>query len=151
VVELPPLTNTKANTNSDEVVELAPVEEQSQNNADALEPIDILEEAPAVAVQNGSEEDGQVVEAPMAVEENGEMVTAGEYTCSVFLTSIPPDKKMAAAELIAKTKGIPAKQAQILATRLLVPILKDVDKEEATKCLEEFQKIGVKGKLTIKK
>jgi len=157
VVELPPLTDTKAGSNSDEIVELAPVEEQSQNNADVLEPIDILEgtpankEAPAVAGQNGSEEDAQVVEAPIAVEENVGTVSPSEYTCSLFLTSIPPDKKIAAAELIAKMKGIPAKQAQVLATRLLVPILKDVDKVEATKCLEEFQKIGVKGKLTIKK
>ena len=156
VVELPPITDTKTNSNNDEVVELAPVEEQSQNNTDALEPIDILEEntankeAPAVAVQNGSEE-AQVVEAPMAIEENRKTITADEYTCSLFLTSIPSDKKVAAAELIAKMKGIPANQAQVLVTRLLVPILKDVDKVEATKCLEEFQKIGVKGKLTIKK
>lgn len=151
VVELPPLTDTKAGSNNDEVVELTPVEEQSQNNADVLEPIDILEGAPALAVQNGSEEEGQVVEAPMAFEENEETVTPAEGTCSLFLTSIPPDKKTAAAELIAKIKNITAKQAQVLAARLLVPILKDVAKEEATNCLEEFQKIGVKGKLTIKK
>ena len=144
VVELPPITDTKVNSNRDGVVELTPVEEQSQNNANGMEPIDILEEAPAVAVQNGSDEDAQVVELPVAV-------TDGEYTCSLFLTSIPPDKKTAAAELIAKMKGISAQQAQVLLTRLLVPILKDVDKVEATKCLEEFQKIGVKSKLTIKK
>jgi len=145
VVELPPITSS----NSDEIVELTPVEEQSQNNADVLEPIDILEGTPAV--QNNSEEEAQVVEAPMAIEENGKTTASGEGTCSLFLTSIPPDKKTAAAELIAKMKNIPAQQAQVLATRLLVPILKDVDKVVATSCLEAFQKIGVKGKLTIKK
>jgi len=158
VVELPPITDTKTGSDNDEIVELAPVEEQSQNNADVLEPIDILEgtegnkETPAVATQNESEENGQVVEAPVAVEEPG-MATIPEElcTCSVFLTSIPPEKKVTTAELIAKMKGIPVKQAQILASRLLVPILKDVNKEEATKCLLDFQKIGVKGKLTIKK
>ncbi|MBI5779697.1 MAG: hypothetical protein HZA49_09625 [Planctomycetes bacterium] len=155
VVELPPLTDTKSGSDSDEVVELAPVEDQSQNNADVLEPIDILDgnkEAPATATQNGSEENGQIVEAPVAVEEPGTAPIPEELcTCSVFLTSIPPEKKVATAELIAKMKGIPVKQAQILTTRLLVPILKDVTKEEATKCLLDFQKIGVKGKLTIKK
>ena len=157
VVELPPLTDTKADSNSDEVVELAPLEEQPQNNADMMEPIDILEEpatdkeTPAIAVPNGSDDDAQVIEAPMAVEEPEAMVAPEECTCSLFLTSIPPDKKAAASALIAKMKGIPEKQAQVLVTRLLVPILKDVDKAEATKCLEEFQKIGVRGKLTIKK
>ncbi|MEW6026092.1 MAG: hypothetical protein AB1599_02190 [Planctomycetota bacterium] len=158
VVELPPITDTQSGSESDEVVELAPVEDQSQNNADVLEPIDILEgtngikEAPAVAAHNGSEENGEVVEAPVAVEEPGAAPIPEELcTCSVFLTSIPPEKKVATAELIAKMKGISVKQAQVLATRLLVPILKDVSKEEAARCLTDFQKIGVKGKLTIKK
>jgi hypothetical protein len=157
VVELPPIASSNNDSSDDEIVELIPMAEQPENNIEILEPIEIIEEEapdqapPIAAPQNGQSENGQVAELPAISEEDGQNIADRECTCSLFLTSVPPDKKVVAAELAAKMKGIPVKQAQILLTRLLVPILKDVDKASATKCLEEFQKIGVKGKLTVKK
>ncbi|MDI6732942.1 MAG: hypothetical protein QME51_03635 [Planctomycetota bacterium] len=155
VVELQPLA-------PEEVVELAPVEEAESAQGD-LEPIDILggseepadqsaeDSLPAEEAPVYSEQDSGATEQEGGGGEEQPQNDATSLIWSVFLTAIPPAKKKDAAGLIAQIKGIPLQQAMILTSRLLVPIVKDKSKEEATQCLEEFQKIGVKGRLTARR
>jgi len=154
VVELPPLTaEPAAIEETGEVVELAPIEDVAEESPETLEPIDILEcpgevqDAPAaVAEVAGAEGELLPEPEPVVVDE----AAAQSDVCNLFLTSIPADKKLKAAELIAKIKNIPVKQAEVLTTRLLVPILKEVPEKDAAKCLEEFHKFGIRGKVVKK-
>ncbi len=71
---------------------------------------------------------------------------------SVFLSRIPtPDKQNQAAKLISEIRGVSMAEAKELASRMVIPVLKDVPKGEAEKCLEKFKKIKVSGRMTKKK
>jgi hypothetical protein len=137
------------------------VEDKTQENGEIPEPI--LEPIPESIEEPVPEPVLEPIEEPIPepvfqpIEEriatprqNTKPVQLEKPNCSVFLTSIPPDKKAKATELIAKLKGINIQQAQVLTTRLLVPVLKDVTKSVANKSLEEFKKIGVNGRITVK-
>ncbi|MBI3099672.1 MAG: hypothetical protein HYY93_15795 [Planctomycetes bacterium] len=76
----------------------------------------------------------------------------GEPLFSVFLSKIgDPAKQAEAAKLIAEIRGIPLKEAKEKAKGMLIPVLKDVSKDEADACLEKFQKLKIPGKVTKKK
>jgi len=70
----------------------------------------------------------------------------------VFLQKIAaPDRKDKAAQMIAEIKGIPLAEAKELTGRLVIPLLKDVSKNEAERVLEQFKKLNVMGRMTRKK
>jgi ribosomal protein L7/L12 len=139
VVELAPLTDAQLDNPSESVVELIPVEERKFSSED-LEPIDILETPKEPDVPEAVPE--EVAEA--------ELAPAPSASCSVFITFLPPHKKTTAIQLITEIKGVSVKEAQALISKPVVPILKDVTEAEANKCLEEFQKVGIKGKIVKK-
>lgn len=76
----------------------------------------------------------------------------GQIAYSVFLSRIPtPEKQSQAAKLIAEIRGVSMNEAKDLAGRMVIPILKDVSKEEAEACLERFRKLKIQGRITKKK
>ncbi|MFH1231634.1 MAG: hypothetical protein V1709_09090 [Planctomycetota bacterium] len=91
-----------------------------------------------------------IAELVEGLQQNIKPAPQEKANCAVFLTSIPPDKKVKAVGLIAKLKGVSIQEAQLLTTRLLVPVMKDITKSVAIQSLEEFKKIGVKGRITVK-
>lgn len=75
----------------------------------------------------------------------------GEISYSVFLSRIPtPDKQVQAAKILAEVRGVPMSEAKDLAARMVIPVIKDVSKEEAEQCLERFKKMKIAGRITKK-
>lgn len=100
--------------------------------------------APAKKAEEKEEEEEE------AGEDGGE--GGDDVQFSVFLSRIPtPDKQSAAAKLISDMRGVSMAEAKELASRMVIPVLKDVSKDEAEKCLERFKKIKVSGRMTKKK
>ncbi len=76
----------------------------------------------------------------------------GEIAYSVFLSRIPtPDKQMQAAKMICEIRGVSMGEAKDLAARMVIPVVKDVSKEEAEQCLDRFKKLKIQGRITKKK
>lgn len=87
---------------------------------------------------------------PKLVHKGGE--EEEEVLYSVFLSRIPtPEKQVQAAKLICDVRKVPLAEAKELASRMVIPVLKDVAKEEAESVLEKFKKIKVAGRMTKKK
>ncbi|MBI2933557.1 MAG: hypothetical protein HYY16_18095, partial [Planctomycetes bacterium] len=68
---------------------------------------------------------------------------------NVFLSKITDrSKQEKVAELISKVKGCSINEARDLTTRLVIPIAKNVAKEQAEEILGQFKKIKIFGRMT---
>ncbi|MHC4605713.1 MAG: hypothetical protein ACYTAF_02100 [Planctomycetota bacterium] len=68
---------------------------------------------------------------------------------NVFLSKISDKKKQKkAAEVIAQVKGCSAEEAQDLASRLVIPLAKNVSKRDAEAVLTKFKKLKIFGRMT---
>jgi ribosomal protein L7/L12 len=83
--------------------------------------------------------------APAATEQRA---PAGDLY-NVFLSKITEtSKRDKAAELIAKVKGCSTSEAKELTTRLVIPLAKNVSKEQAEEILNQFKKLKIFGRMT---
>jgi ribosomal protein L7/L12 len=134
-----------------------PGEGESLDLPEAVEEIN-LDDAPA----EKAEEPELKVEEEAAPAEGGEFTAAADEASAeqepvpadgdlynVFLSKIN-DKSKAdkAAELISKTKGCSLQEAKELTSRLIIPIAKNVSKEQAEDILNNFKKIKIFGRMT---
>lgn len=137
------------------------VEEIAEASGDDIEMID-LDEPPkkaAPAVKKPPEKKGAPPPKPEAKKppekkpaKKGGDDEEGEVAYSVFLSRIPtPDKQAQAAKMIAEIRGVSMGEAKDLAARMVIPVVKDVSKEEAEQCLERFKKLKIQGRITKKK
>ena len=152
------------------VVEEAPIEladdvippEPAKEGGDDLlpgegEPIDLPDAAEEIKL------DDSAMEAPLDLEDGGELSAAAESATAeateeavaegelynVFLSKITDKAKQdKAAELISKTKGCSLTEAKELTSRMIIPIAKNVSKEQAESILDTFKKIKVFGRMT---
>ena len=68
---------------------------------------------------------------------------------NVFLSKISDKKKQGkAADLIAEVKGCSPQEAKELAGRLVIPLAKNVGKEQAEQILGKFKKMKIFGRMT---
>ncbi|HEY3226449.1 MAG TPA: hypothetical protein VGK61_05605 [Planctomycetota bacterium] len=68
---------------------------------------------------------------------------------SVILSKIAdPTRADKAAELIAKYKGIPLPEARNLTTRLVIPIARNVSRNDAQQILEDFKRHRIFGRMS---
>ncbi len=68
---------------------------------------------------------------------------------NVFLSKITDKGKQdKVAELIGKIKGCSASEAKDLTSRLVIPIAKNISKEQAEEILNQFKKIKIFGRMT---
>jgi ribosomal protein L7/L12 len=96
-------------------------------------------ETEAAVLPGGSAESG---EEGAEEEANGELY-------NVFLSKIADRAKQdQVATLIAQLKGCPMSEAKELTGRLVIPIAKNVAREEAEQILEQFKKLKVVGRMT---
>ena len=73
----------------------------------------------------------------------------GTELYNVFLSKINDKSKQdKAAELISKIKRCSLSEAKELTTRMIIPIAKNVTKEQAEGTLNDFKKIKVFGRMT---
>jgi len=71
---------------------------------------------------------------------------------SVFLPKITDSARVdKAAELIAKHKGIPLPVARSLTSRLVIPIAKNISRNDAQQILEEFKRHRIFGRMSKEK
>jgi len=153
------IQNPQLEDNSEEVIEVQPIEEVAEDAPVSHKPLN-----KAIKSQTSQEDIGNpdpVLEPiPEPIEPELEPIAKPQRiveaappekaNCNVFLISIPPDKKVKAAELLARLKGVSIQQARGLIARSVSPVLQDVTKSVANNFLEEFKKIGVKGRITFK-
>ncbi len=151
------------------VVEEAPIEladdvippEPFKEGGDDLlpgegEPIDLPDGAEEIHLDESAE-------VPLDLEAGGELSTAAESATAeateeavadgelynVFLSKITDKAKQdKAAELISKTKRCSLSEAKELTSRMIIPIAKNVSKEQAESILDSFKKIKVFGRMT---
>lgn len=68
---------------------------------------------------------------------------------NVFLSKITEtSKRDKAAELISKVKGCSQQEAKELTTRLVIPLAKNVGKDQAEEILNQFKKLKIFGRMT---
>ena len=80
--------------------------------------------------------------APAAAPADGDLY-------NVFLSKITDKSKQdKVAELISKVKGCSMNEAKDLTTRLVIPIAKNISKEQAEDILNQFKKIKIFGRMT---
>ena len=133
----------------DGIVELVPMQEEISEATVTSEPIDILHVEPKPVAPPKPQPKPVTRAIPQAVVTQAADTSSNEF--SLFLTTIPPEKKEETAELIAEIKGIQIAQARLMTNRTMVPILKDVSGTVAQECFERFKKIGFVGRLVKKK
>ncbi|MDQ7779634.1 MAG: hypothetical protein RDV41_07980 [Planctomycetota bacterium] len=77
---------------------------------------------------------------------------SGDMQYSVFLNRIgAKEKQEQAAKVLAEVRGCSLAEAREQAKKVIVPVLRDVSKEEADTCLKRFTDMGLQGKTTKKK
>jgi ribosomal protein L7/L12 len=82
----------------------------------------------------------------------GEDAASGEMLFSVFLNRISSkEKQEQAAKLLATVRGCSIAEAREQVKKIIVPVVRDVNKEDADNCLKKFTEIGITGKTTRKK
>ncbi|MBI5360017.1 MAG: hypothetical protein HZA48_05485 [Planctomycetes bacterium] len=126
----------------------APVVEESAMEAEQLE---VVEEEPQAAVKPTVRQKtaiplkkGQAIKPPA-----GRPQQASAVSYSVFLDKIVnPSKRTQSAELLSEITGISVEEANGIVNRSVVPVLKNVPQAEAQECLNKFNAIGVKGRIT---
>lgn len=138
------------------------VEEIAEAPSDDLDMID-LDEAPKKAAPSKKPPEKKAAPPPKpeakkpperkpAKKGGDDDEDGGEIAYSVFLSRIPtPDKQSQAAKLIAEVRSCSMGEAKDLAARMVIPVVKDVSKEEAEACLERFKKLKIQGRITKKK
>lgn len=134
-----------------------------------VESLDLPDSSPEVAdaepVEGGLDlqEAGAQIQPPdeTAAPEGGELSTAVEEASApaavapagdlynVFLSKITESgKRDKAAELIAKIKKCTTQEAKELTSRLVIPLAKNVPKNEAEDILNQFKKMKIFGRMT---
>lgn len=148
-----PLTRPEAEQVEAKAVEIEPVAAEPVETAEVVEAAEVVDalEAP-VAAEVVEEEPVAATPPPLDPRvPPGDPIGLESETPSdleqLFRVSLRqrvkrPQKKQVAA-LIAKYQGVNAKQAQKLADKALVTILRRVTEEEALACKREFKKINV--------
>ncbi len=121
-------------------------EKSSVEKAPARSPARLTYPKPAAAKAAEEEEEEEKESG------GGDDEGSDDVQFSVFLSRIPtPDKQSQAAKLISEIRGVSVAEAKELASRMVIPVLKDVSQAEAEKCLEKFKKIKISGRMTKKK
>lgn len=79
-------------------------------------------------------------------------VPPGEALYSVFLNRIVSrEKQEQAAKILASVRNCSLSEAREQVKKVIIPVIRDVSKEEADNCLKKFTEIGLTGKTTKKK
>ncbi len=95
-----------------------------------------------------------VAKAPSKGAKRGaaEDAASGEVLFSVFLNRIPSkEKQEQAAKILATVRECSIAEAREQVKKVIIPVVRDVNKEEADNCLKKFTEIDVTGKMTKKK
>jgi ribosomal protein L7/L12 len=127
--------------------DLLPGEGEPIELAESVEEIklDDLPDAPGGGLGEAAEEASNEA----AAEAEQEAPPEGTELFNVFLSKINDKSKQdKAAEMISKIKGCSLSEAKELTSRMIIPISKNVTKEQAEETLNGFKKIKVFGRMT---
>jgi hypothetical protein len=92
---------------------------------------------------------GELSSAAKEVHDSSVATAATGELYNVFLSKITEvSKRDKAAELIAKIKGCSTNEAKELTTRLVIPLAKNVTKEQADDVLNQFKRLKIFGRMT---
>ncbi|MCU0722656.1 MAG: hypothetical protein MUC63_03420 [Planctomycetes bacterium] len=119
--------------------------------APAKAPEPAPEPAPAEPAEApGAQDADEGGEGGEAEKEGGAGEGGSDY--SVFLSKIvSADRRRKAVEILCEIKGISEKEAETLTTKMIIPVVKGVDKDQAESILEQFKKNKISGRITRKK
>lgn len=120
-----------------------PMIDLNTSDEPVIEEVRLEEEpAPEMAAPSSPAPSSKSSPAAVAAPADGELY-------NVFLSKISDrSKQQKAVELIAKVKGCPVAEAQELSGRLVIPLAKNIGKNQAEEILDQFKKLKIFGRMT---